>query len=130
MFTAPLVDGGVERKQFFNPVLLYGLSINTEQADLAHDWISYVVSKEGQETMLEASGQFPNRADVDVAAVAQQPRRELPSRPSSTRSAACPSAQINSTRPCSARPTQNITQAAIDGDIQGFLDNLESLQSS
>ena len=87
VFTAPLVDGGVERKQFFNPVLLYGLSINTEQADLARDWISYVVSKEGQETMLEPAG---SSRTGPTSTSRRWPRAPAPrpSRPSSTRSAA------------------------------------------
>ena len=70
VFPSPLVDGGLQQGQFFNPVLLYAISKGADDVETSRSWISAIVSKEGQEMMLEQSGQFPNRTDVDVTTLA------------------------------------------------------------
>jgi len=129
VFPSPLVDGGQKQGQFFNPVLLYALSKDTEDVDTARSWISAIVSKEGQEMMLEQSGQFPNRSDVDVATLAAS---EGASRIKAIveEVGGVPVAQNQFNSAALGAATQNITSAAVSGDLEGFLDNLETLQRS
>ncbi len=128
VFTAPLVEGGIERKQFFNPVLLYGLSTSTDEVELSRDWISFVVSKEGQEIMLRESGQFPNRSDVSVAEVADSPGAAAISA-IVEEVGGVPAAQVNFNSAAAGAATQGITDAAVNDDLAGFLENLALLQS-
>lgn len=128
VFTAPLVDGGIEQRQFFNPVLLYALANGTENADLARDWISFVVSKEGQEIMLRESGQFPNRADVSLDEVADSPGAAA-IRAIVDEVGGVPAAQVNFNSAATGAAIQGITDAAVSDDLDGFLTNLALLQS-
>lgn len=129
VFPSPLVEGGEKQGQFFNPVLLFGISADAEDLDTSRSWISYIVSKEGQETMLAESGQFPNRADVDVATLAAS---EGASRISEivAEVGGIPVAQNQFNSAALGAATQNITSAAVSGDLTGFLDDLQDLQSS
>ena len=129
VFPSPLVEGGLQQGQFFNPVLLYTISKGAEDVDTARSWISAIVSKEGQELMLEQSGQFPNRTDVDVTTLANS---QAATRISEIveQVGGVPVAQNQFNSAALGAATQNITSAAVSGDLQGFLDNLESLQRS
>ncbi len=69
VFTAPEVPGGQGQKQFYNPTLLIGVSKNTKNDATARAWTRFLASKEGQTILLRESGSFPNRDDIDVAAV-------------------------------------------------------------
>lgn len=69
VFAAPLITGLEQQGQFFNPTLIYGISEKTSNAATARSWIEYLASKEGQTTLLQEAGQFPNREDIDVQAV-------------------------------------------------------------
>lgn len=129
VFPSPLVDGGKKQGQFFNPVLLYAINAKTDKADLAKDWNSFVVSKEGQEIMLRESGQFPNRKDVDLDAVANSPGASR-IRQIVDEVGGVPVAQNEFNSAALSAATQNITQAAVTGNLKAFLDNLELLQHS
>jgi ABC-type glycerol-3-phosphate transport system substrate-binding protein len=129
VFPSPLVDGGLQQGQFFNPVLLYAISKDAEDVETSRSWISAIVSKEGQELMLEQSGQFPNRTDVDVTTLANsQGAARIKEIVEEVGGVPVAQNQFNSAALGAA--TQNITSAAVSGDLQGFLDNLESLQRS
>jgi ABC-type glycerol-3-phosphate transport system substrate-binding protein len=129
VFPSPLVDGGLEQGQFFNPVLLYAISKDVGDVETSRSWISAIVSKEGQEMMLQQSGQFPNRTDVDVTALANsQGAARIKEIVEEVGGVPVAQNQFNSAALGAA--TQNITSAAVSGDLQGFLDNLESLQRS
>jgi ABC-type glycerol-3-phosphate transport system substrate-binding protein len=129
VFPSPLVDGGVQQGQFFNPVLLYAISKDAKDIDTSRSWISAIVSKEGQEMMLEQSGQFPNRTDVDVTTLANS-QGATAIKDIVAKVGGVPVAQNQFNSAALGAATQNITSAAVSGDLQGFLDNLESLQSS
>jgi len=129
VFPSPLVEGGLQQGQFFNPVLLYALSKDAGDVETSRSWISAIVSKEGQEMMLEQSGQFPNRTDVDVTTLANsQGAARIKEIVEEVGGVPVAQNQFNSAALGAA--TQNITSAAVSGDLQGFLDNLESLQRS
>jgi ABC-type glycerol-3-phosphate transport system substrate-binding protein len=129
VFPSPLVDGGLQQGQFFNPVLLYAISKDADDVETSRSWISAIVSKEGQELMLEQSGQFPNRTDVDVTTLANsQGAARIKEIVEEVGGVPVAQNQFNSAALGAA--TQNITSAAVSGDLQGFLDNLESLQRS
>ncbi len=127
VFTPPLLDGGAKQGQFFNPVLLYAMSADVKDADTAKSWISFVISKKGQEIMLEQSGQFPNRSDIDVAAAAGSPGAAA-IQAIVKKVGGVPVAQNQFNSAALSAATQNITSAAVSGDLQGFLNNLEQLQ--
>ena len=129
VFPSPLVDGGLQQGQFFNPVLLYAISKDAKDIDTSRSWISAIVSKEGQEMMLEQSGQFPNRTDVDVTTLANS-QGATAIKDIVAKVGGVPVAQNQFNSAALGAATQNITSAAVSGDLQGFLDNLESLQSS
>ena len=129
VFPSPLVDGGLKQGQFFNPVLLYAISKGAADIDTARSWISAIVSKQGQEMMLEQSGQFPNRTDVDVTTLANS-QGATAIKDIVAKVGGVPVAQNQFNSAALGAATQNITSAAVSGDLQGFLDNLESLQSS
>lgn len=129
VFPSPLVDGGKKQGQFFNPVLLYGINAKSQNTKLARDWISFVVSKEGQEIMLRESGQFPNRSDVSIADIARSPGAER-IKEIVAEVGGVPVAQNNFNSAALSAATQNITQAVVSGNLSGFLDNLALLQSS
>jgi ABC-type glycerol-3-phosphate transport system substrate-binding protein len=129
VFPSPLVEGGEKQGQFFNPVLLFGISADAEDLETSRSWISFLVSKEGQEAMLEQSGQFPNRADVDLAALANsQGATRISEIVDDVGGIPVAQNQFNSAALGAA--TQNITSAAVSGDLTGFLDDLQNLQSS
>jgi multiple sugar transport system substrate-binding protein len=69
VFAAPLLPDFEKQGQFFNPTLIYGISTKTDNEATARSWIEFLASKEGQTVLLQESGQFPNRDDVDVQAV-------------------------------------------------------------
>ena len=110
-------------------MLLYAINAKTDKADLAKDWNSFVVSKEGQEIMLRESGQFPNRKDVDLDAVANSPGASR-IRQIVDEVGGVPVAQNEFNSAALSAATQNITQAAVTGNLKAFLDNLELLQHS
>jgi multiple sugar transport system substrate-binding protein len=69
VFAAPLLPDFDAQGQFFNPTLIYGISRDTDEEETSRSWIEFLASKEGQTILLQESGQFPNRGDVDVEAV-------------------------------------------------------------
>ena len=117
VFPSPLVEGGEKQGQFFNPVLLFGISADAEDLETSRSWISFLVSKEGQEAMLEQSGQFPNRADVDLATLANSQGATRISE-IVAEVGGIPVAQNQFNSAALGAATQNITSAAVSGDLR------------
>src|SRR5690606_20512973 len=69
VFGTPTVAGTSHDGQFFNPVLMYGVSKNATDKAGAKKLIEVLASKAGQEILLKEASQFPNRTDVDVVGV-------------------------------------------------------------
>lgn len=127
VFAAPLLPEGEAQGMFFNTTLIHGINADTENEAGARSWIEYLASVEGQTTMLEESGAFPNRADVDIEAVTGSAGavriRELVDELGGfdvIQNQFSPAAQTEA--------FQKLTQALTGGDVEQFLADLDRQQ--
>lgn len=127
VFGAPELPGASGRGQFFNPTLLYGINSETDNEAGARSWISFLASQEGQTILLREAGQFPNRDDVDVeevsgsegAAQISEVVAEL---------GGMDVVQNQFTSAAQNAALQQLTSALTDGDLEGFLAELDQQQ--
>ena len=127
VFGAPKRDDAIGDGQFFNPTLIYGVNAESENAETAKAFISFLASKEGQEILLQESGQFPNRGDIDLQAVAGSEGAAgiqgiIDSRGASD------VIQNQFSAAAQGEAFQKLTQAIVDGDLEGFLADLQAQQ--
>jgi multiple sugar transport system substrate-binding protein len=127
VFTAPEVEGGQGQKQFYNPTLIIGVSKTTKNEATARAWTSFLASKEGQEILLRESGTFPNRDDIDVGEVSgssgAQAIKDIVADVGGV-----DVVQNQFTAAAQGAALQKLTSAIVDGDLRGFLADLEQQQ--
>ena len=129
VFGAPKRADATSDGQFFNPTLIYGVNAASENPDAAKAFVAFLASKEGQEILLTESGQFPNRADIDFAAVAGSPGAQAIQAVIDARGAS-DVIQNQFSAAAQGEAFQKLTQAIVSGDLQGFLDGLQAQQGS
>lgn len=127
VFGTPTVAGTSHDGQFFNPVLMYGISSKANDKKAAMQLIETMVSKEGQEILLKEASQFPNRTDVDVVGVtgskgAGQILDIVKER------GGVDVAQNQFNGAAQSASWANLTQAVTGNTIAAFLDDLEKQQ--
>jgi ABC-type glycerol-3-phosphate transport system substrate-binding protein len=129
VFAAPLVPGATEQGQFFNPTLILGIGKDSQQAETARSWISYLTSAAGQETMLAEGGQFPNHRAVDVAALTGSAgATAITQIVAEVGGYDVAQNQFNAAATSAAQA--NLTVTLVDGDLAGFLAELQRQQES
>ena len=127
VFNAPKVSGTTLQGQFFNPVLMYGVSADSENPDAAVKLIETMASAEGQTILLEEASQFPNRTDVDVVGVTGSTGAgQILEIVDAVGGVDVAQNQFNGA--AQSASWTNLTQTMISGDLTGFLDNLEKQQ--
>lgn len=128
VFGAPTRDDATSDGQFFNPTLIYGINAASDNPDAAKAFVSFLASKEGQSILLAQSGQFPNRADVDLAqygsAGAQAIQGVIDSRGASD------VIQNQFSAAAQGEAFQKLTSAVVSGDLETFLADLQAQQGS
>ncbi len=128
VFGAPKRDDATSDGQFFNPTLIYGINAASANPDAAKAFVSFLASQEGQSILLAQSGQFPNRADVDLAqygsAGAQAIQGVIDSRGASD------VIQNQFSAAAQGEAFQKLTSAVVSGDLQTFLADLQAQQGS
>jgi ABC-type glycerol-3-phosphate transport system substrate-binding protein len=129
VFGAPKRADATSDGQFFNPTLIYGVNAASENPDAAKAFVAFLASKEGQEILLTESGQFPNRADIDLAAVAGSPGAQAIQAVIDARGAS-DVIQNQFSAAAQGEAFQKLTQAIVSGDLQGFLGDLQAQQGS
>ena len=127
VFGAPLRDDAIGDGQFFNPTLIYGVNAASENPEAAQAFIAFLASKEGQEILLRESGQFPNRADVDLLEVAGSDGAQAIQAIIDTRGAS-DVIQNQFTAAAQGEAWQKLTQSITSGDLEGFLEGLQAQQ--
>jgi ABC-type glycerol-3-phosphate transport system substrate-binding protein len=127
VFAAPLLDGSAKQAQFYNTTLVYATAMDSEQLETARAFIEYLASAEGQTLLLKESGQFPNRADVDVAGTTgSNGAQAIQQIVADLGAVDVPQNQFKAAAYAAA--LQKLTQALESGDVQGYLDDLQQLQ--
>ena len=129
VFGAPKRADATSDGQFFNPTLIYGVNAASENPEAAKAFVAFLASQEGQEILLTESGQFPNRADIDLAAVAGSPGAQAIQAVIDARGAS-DVIQNQFSAAAQGEAFQKLTQAIVSGDLQGFLDGLQAQQGS
>ncbi len=129
VFGAPKRDDATSDGQFFNPTLIYGVNAASKNPDTAKAFIAFLASKEGQEILLTNSGQFPNRADIDLAAVAGSAGAQAIQAVIDARGAS-DVIQNQFSAAAQGEAFQKLTQAIVSGDLQGLLDGMQAQQGS
>jgi multiple sugar transport system substrate-binding protein len=127
VFGAPKRDDATSDGQFFNPTLIYGINAASENPETAKAFIAFLASKEGQEILLTNSGQFPNRADIDLAAVADSAGAQAIQAVIDSRGAT-DVIQNQFSAAAQGEAYQKLTQAIVSGDLQGLLDGMQAQQ--
>ncbi len=129
VMTAPTVAATTLTGQFFNPVLVYGVSAKSGNPDAAKQLIGAMVSKEGQTTLLKEASQFPNRTDVDVVGITGSTGAgAIVDIVAKVGGVDVVQNQFNGA--AQAASWSGLTGAMKSGDVAGFLDNLEKQQRS
>ena len=127
VFTAPEVEGGRGRKQFYNPTLIIGVSKTTKNDATARAWTSFLASKQGQEILLRESGTFPNREDIDVAEVSgSQGAQAIKDIVADV--GGVDVVQNQFTAAAQGAALQKLTSAIVGGNLKGFLADLAQQQ--
>jgi multiple sugar transport system substrate-binding protein len=129
VFGAPKRDDATSDGQFFNPTLIYGVNAASANPETAKAFIAYLASKEGQEILLSNSGQFPNRGDIDLGAVAGSPGAQAIQGVIDARGAS-DVIQNQFSAAAQGEAFQKLTQAIVSGDLQGLLDGMQAQQGS
>jgi multiple sugar transport system substrate-binding protein len=129
VFGAPKREDATSDGQFFNPTLIYGVNAASENPDTAKAFIAFLASKEGQEILLTNSGQFPNRADIDLAAVAGSAGAQAIQGVIDARGAS-DVIQNQFSAAAQGEAFQKLTSAIVSGDLQGLLDGMQAQQGS
>lgn len=128
VFGAPKRDDATSDGQFFNPTLVYGINAASQNPETAKAFIEFLAGVEGQSILLAQSGQFPNRADVDLAqfasAGAQAIQGVIDSRGASD------VIQNQFSAAAQGEAFQKLTQAVTSGDLATFLADLQAQQGS
>lgn len=127
VFGAPTAPGATSDGQFFNPVLIYGVSTESENPAGAFKLIEAISSVEGQETLLREASQFPNRTDVDVVGITGSKGAGQILEIVDTRGGV-DVAQNQFNGAAQSASWSNLTQTILSGGIDGFLADLEAQQ--
>jgi len=127
VFGAPKRDDAIGDGQFFNPTLIYGLNADSENPDAARAFIAFLASKEGQEILLQESGQFPNRGDIDIPSVVGSPGAASIQAVIDARGAS-DVIQNQFSAAAQGEAFQKLTQAIVSGDLEQFLADLQAQQ--
>ncbi|WP_449647617.1 ABC transporter substrate-binding protein [Rhodoglobus sp.] len=127
VFNAPKVAGTTLQGQFFNPVLMYGVSAKSANPEAALKLIETMASAEGQTILLKEASQFPNRTDVDVVGVTGSTGAgQILDIVDAVGGVDVAQNQFNGA--AQSASWTNLTQTMISGDLAAFLDNLEKQQ--
>lgn len=127
VFNSPAVTGATLKGQFFNPVLMYGVSAKSKNPTGAIKLIEALASKDGQTTLLQEASQFPNRTDVDVVGITGSTGAgQILDIVKNVGGVDVAQNQFNGA--AQSASWTNLTQTMLSGDIAGFLENLEKQQ--
>ncbi|MFN8521419.1 MAG: extracellular solute-binding protein, partial [Chloroflexota bacterium] len=128
VFGAPKRDDATTDGQFFNPTLIYGISADSKNPDLAKAFVSFLAGTEGQSILLAQSGQFPNRSDVDLAQYASPGAVAIQGVIDARGASDVIQNQFSAAAQGDA--LQKLSQAVVSGDLAGFLSGLQAQQGS
>jgi len=128
LFGAPKRDDATSDGQFFNPTLIYGINAASKNPATAKAFIEFLASVEGQSILLAQSGQFPNRADVDLAQYASPGAQAIQAVIEDRGASDVIQNQFSAA--AQGEAFQKLTQALVSGDLTTFLADLQAQQGS
>lgn len=128
VFGAPKRDDATSDGQFFNPTLIYGINAASENPATAKAFVEFLASVEGQSILLQQSGQFPNRADVDLSTYASPGAQAIQAVIDDRGASDVIQNQFSAA--AQGEAFQKLTQAVVSGDLTSFLTDLQAQQGS
>ncbi|MEZ4596535.1 MAG: extracellular solute-binding protein [Chloroflexota bacterium] len=128
LFGAPKRDDATSDGQLFNPTLIYGINAASKNPATAKAFIEFLASVEGQSILLTQSGQFPNRADVDLAQYASPGAQAIQAVIEDRGASDVIQNQFSAA--AQGEAFQKLTQALVSGDLTTFLADLQAQQGS
>jgi multiple sugar transport system substrate-binding protein len=128
IFVSPLLPIAEKQGLYYTPANLLGIAKDTEAEQTVRDWTMFVTSKESQTTMLKASGQLPNRTDIDFEAVTGSKGAGKIADFVKEYDGGVSSAQNQFNSGATQTSLARLTTAITSGELEGFLEELQRQQ--
>jgi ABC-type glycerol-3-phosphate transport system substrate-binding protein len=128
-FIPPMHPDAERRAAYVTPDTMFCLNKDSENPSATLSWIAYLGSKEAQTAALEIGGVMPNRTDIDVASVVDNPAAiQIATWLAQETTNEVALDFLNGT--ASATFYSKLPTTLLSGDVDSFLEQLSSEQSA